>query len=389
MKNIILIIFFFFSTLTHNDLFSCTVFYAAKGNIVLAGNNEDFINAESYIQFLPAKDGKLGRIYFGFFYEPNKMSTFGGVNEQGLFYDVAALSAFELKEIPEGELYNGNIMEKIMEECTTVEEVINLVHRYSNFLYITNGQVMFGDKFGNSVIIETEKILKKDGSYQIMTNFRQTVEEFKKGNIPCGRYEIANSLLKESPEISKELFQKVLESVHQEGWYATVYSNIYDLKNGIIYLYYFHSFFEEIQLDVLNELAKGERIVKISSLFKNNFAAKAYIDWKNWELENRKQNRLAKNFDTKIIDEYIGKYLVSFYPTKDSLKVINENGKMVIVFSDTIKIEVFPESNSKYFMATLNGDYEFTFNKSEAENKVFLKIKPTEFGTESTWEKVF
>ncbi|MFH1195421.1 MAG: hypothetical protein V1720_06890 [bacterium] len=389
MKNIVLIFFFIFSTLNHNDLFACTVFYAAKGNIVLAGNNEDFINTEAYIQFLPAKDGKLGRIYFGFFYEPTKMSTFGGVNEQGLFYDVAALDAIELKEIPEGELYNGNIMEKIMEECSTVEEVIDLIHKYSNFLYITNGQVMFGDKFGNSVIIETEKILKKDGTYQIMTNFRQTDEELKKGNIPCERYKIANSLLKESPEISKDLFQKVLESVHQEGWYATVYSNVYDLKNGIIYLYYFHNFFEEVQLDVLNELAKGERIVKISSLFNNNFAAKAYIDWKNWELENRKQNRIAKNFDTKIIDEYIGKYLVCFYPTKDSLKVINDNGKMVIVFSDTLKIEVFPESNSKFFVATLNGDYEFTFNTFEAENKVFLKIKPTEFGTESTWEKVF
>jgi hypothetical protein len=372
-----------------NLLFPCTVFYAARGNIVLAGNNEDFLNAEAYIQFLPSKDGNYGRIYFGFFYEPTRITPFGGLNEEGLFYDIASLNSISLEKVPEGEIFKDDIVDKIMKECATIDEVINVVHKYSNFLYMTNAQIMFGDKFGNSVIIERDKIIFKDGTFQIMTNFRQTDEQFKKGNIPCGRYEIANSLLKESPEISKELFQKVLESVHQEGWYATVYSNIYDLRNGIIYFYYFHNFFEEVQLDVSKELAKGERTVKISSLFKNNYAAKAYIDWKNWELENRKQNRLAKNFDTKIIDEYIGKYIVSFYPTKDSLKVINDNGKMVIVFSDTIKIEVFPESNSKFFMSTLNGDYEFTFNKPEGENKIFLRIKPTEFGTESTWEKVF
>lgn len=107
MKRIAFIYFVFIFVILYNSLFACTVFYAVKGNIVLAGNNEDFINAEAYIQFLPAKNGKLGRIYFGFFYEPSKMSTFGGVNEQGLFYDVAALSAFELEEISEGELYNG------------------------------------------------------------------------------------------------------------------------------------------------------------------------------------------------------------------------------------------------------------------------------------------
>jgi len=37
--------------------------------MVLAGNNEDFLNAEAYIQFLPAEQGKHGRIYFGFCYE--------------------------------------------------------------------------------------------------------------------------------------------------------------------------------------------------------------------------------------------------------------------------------------------------------------------------------
>jgi len=83
MKQIMIIAFAFLSSLMSHQSFACTVFYAARGNMVLAGNNEDFLNAEAYIQFLPAEQGKHGRIYFGFFAEPGKIAPFGGVNDQG------------------------------------------------------------------------------------------------------------------------------------------------------------------------------------------------------------------------------------------------------------------------------------------------------------------
>ena len=69
VKKVLIIAIIFLSSLISYQLFSCTVFYAARGNMVLAGNNEDFLNAEAYIQFLPAERGKHGRIYFGFCYE--------------------------------------------------------------------------------------------------------------------------------------------------------------------------------------------------------------------------------------------------------------------------------------------------------------------------------
>lgn len=71
MKKIKIIAFTFLFSLMSHQLFACTVFYAARGNMVLAGNNKDFFNAEAYIQFLPAEQGKHGRIYFGFCYEAN------------------------------------------------------------------------------------------------------------------------------------------------------------------------------------------------------------------------------------------------------------------------------------------------------------------------------
>ncbi len=65
MKKLMIFWFIFLSSLMSHQSFACTVFYAARGNMVLAGNNED-LNAEANIQFLPAEGGMHGRIYFGF-----------------------------------------------------------------------------------------------------------------------------------------------------------------------------------------------------------------------------------------------------------------------------------------------------------------------------------
>jgi hypothetical protein len=45
---------------------SCTIIYASDGRTALAGNNEDWTNPFPIIWFLPAEDGKFGRMYVGF-----------------------------------------------------------------------------------------------------------------------------------------------------------------------------------------------------------------------------------------------------------------------------------------------------------------------------------
>ena len=40
---------------------SCTVFYGADGEVVLAGNNEDFINPLTYVWFVPAERAGTAR----------------------------------------------------------------------------------------------------------------------------------------------------------------------------------------------------------------------------------------------------------------------------------------------------------------------------------------
>lgn len=107
--------------------------------------------------------------------------------------------------------------------------------------------------------------VRRAGVYQIATNF--VISNVKGENYPCTRYRIADQMLKKAPAVSLELVRAVLSATHQEGQYPTVYSNICDLRNGILYLYNFHDFEEVVEFNLEAELKKGKASYDIPSLF--------------------------------------------------------------------------------------------------------------------------
>ena len=63
-------------------------------------------------------------------------------------------------------------------------------------------------------------------------------------------------MLENSGEISIDLFRSTLDVVHAEGLMPTVYSNIYDLKNGEIYVFNFHNYNEVVKLNLEEQFKK-------------------------------------------------------------------------------------------------------------------------------------
>jgi hypothetical protein len=103
MRHIVVPIIFACLFFSYEHPSACTVFYASIGDVVLAGNNEDWKNPNTKICFVPAKDGKYGGVYFGFD-KPIIHGLWiaqGGMNEKGLFFDVTATKPVKV-EIPAG-----------------------------------------------------------------------------------------------------------------------------------------------------------------------------------------------------------------------------------------------------------------------------------------------
>jgi len=247
-----------------NPTEGCTIVMVAKGKIVLAGNNEDWKNPNTKIWFIPASNGEHGRVCVGF----DNMFAQGGMNDQGLFIDANALGPTGWEPIEDRPSFQGDLMDRILAECATVEDAIAFCNKY-NIPALARARFPIADGTGASMVVEygQEKVqyMRKTGVYQIATNF--VITNVKDENYPCTRYRVADKMLKNADDVSLDLVRAVLSATHQEGQYPTVYSNICDLKNGILYLYNFHNFEEVVRFNLKEELKKGRKVYDIPSFF--------------------------------------------------------------------------------------------------------------------------
>ncbi|HUX08781.1 MAG TPA: carcinine hydrolase/isopenicillin-N N-acyltransferase family protein [Acidobacteriota bacterium] len=244
--------------------FACTMVMLAKGDVILAGNNEDWKDTNTRMWFVPATEKAYGRVCFGF----DNGFTQGGMNDQGLFIDGNALAPTGWKADPDKTRFLFNPMDYILAHCATVDEAAEFFGKY-NHPSLARAKFPIADAFGGSIVVEWDQgklqIIRREGRYQISTNFVQT--NFKPEDYPCSRYRTAEGIFKSTEDVSVDLVRSVLDATHQEGPYPTVYSNIYDLKNKVVYLYNFHNFDDPYVFDLAEELKKGRRSIKIASLF--------------------------------------------------------------------------------------------------------------------------
>ena len=143
------LLFAFLLLIFQNPSYPCTAFYAYNGKMALAGNNEDFYHTKTRIWFIPAEEGRFGRVYLGY----DDGYSQGAMNDQGLFMDGFATRPHPITRSEGKPAYKGNIMDDTMATCGTVQDVVDLWSKY-NLSSLETAMLMFADKHGDSVIIE-------------------------------------------------------------------------------------------------------------------------------------------------------------------------------------------------------------------------------------------
>lgn len=261
----------------HGRISACTIFVVKTESKVLVGNNEDYwysVNAEMW--FEPAERKSFGRVLFGW-----GGFAQGGMNDKGLFFDAADVAAtgeekprsLSTKTKSTKPLFKGNIGEEALKKCSTTEEVIGLIESY-NFPDLVNGHLMFADGKGDSFVAEWVDgeltILKRKGSYQIITNY------FLSQSQPSGaislRQDRVEELLNQKADITGGYAASILKNVAQYGEEngkigGTLYSNVYDLIGRRLVVFYKRDFSNPLTIDLATELNKGRHSVKLDAIF--------------------------------------------------------------------------------------------------------------------------
>jgi hypothetical protein len=83
--------------------------------------------------------------------------------------------------------------------------------------------------------------------------------------VTCLRFKLVSRSLADKKEFSVDLIRSLLEGTAQQ---FTTYSTIFDLTNGEVYIHHQRDFDRTVKINLKEELGKGERALKIASLFK-------------------------------------------------------------------------------------------------------------------------
>jgi penicillin V acylase-like amidase (Ntn superfamily) len=266
--------------------FGCTIVMASQDELVLVGNNEDRAHIETVVSFIPSDGKNNGAILFGYDDAPFQ----GGMNDKGLFIDGNALpptgwraesgksewredSFRKLLGLSATEKDAENFIKYILLNFATVAEVKDFMNKY-NHPVLANAKFPVADRTGASMIFEfgqgRVQSVERNGWYQISTNF--VYSNITDPNYSCWRYREAEKSFKQAKKLDLPLIRGILKATHQEDeqWIYTVYSNIYDLKSGVVYLYNRSNFEKVVRIDLDEELRKGKRVVTLPSLFDSN-----------------------------------------------------------------------------------------------------------------------
>ncbi len=339
----------------------CTTVYATDGVQMLGGNNEDFVDPLTKVSFVPASEGTFGRVYFGY----ENWWTEGGMNDQGLFFDGLAVG-IEVPVVLEGkQLYGGtSFIDYVMARCATVSCVVDMYETtYTEETWAW--QYLFGDATGESVIIEPREMLRQRGGYQVATNFYQSATPEEERD--CWRYDTATQMLDGSPGLTVEYMRDVMAAVHQPGpGSRTLYTNVYDLANRLVYLYYYHDYEHVVVIDLEDELAEGSHSYDLPALFPPSPRAEQFSAPILRQYNDLIESRLVE-VDPAVLAAYVGDYEApeEWAGPDQRISVVRHSDSLMMSRPDSHRNELFPQSETSFFAITWAGKpYEVWFDAS-------------------------
>ena len=345
--------------------FPCTGFLVCGGDSVLMGNNEDYWNPNVRIWFVPADEERLGRVFLGY----ENLYPQGGMNEAGLAFDGFATGRFPMKKQEGKEVFGGNLIDEVMATCATVEEVIAKLSRY-DLRMLETAMLLFCDKSGDSVIVEGDEFVRKEGSFQVVTNFYPSRQENDREM--CPRFDSAVGLLESAETVDLALCRRVLARTAQEAGAPTQYSNVFDLKRGLIHLYHFHNFEEVVVFDLAKELKKGKHVIAIPDLFPPTFAYSSYLQRRKREQAEEVERRRGEPVAPKLLDEYAGRYAIEVPGVGRITAHIRRDGARLFASSkgeairdEAKEIELLPQTQTIFFHVSDQGTTEVRFERGE------------------------
>jgi len=305
--------------LVQNTL-GCSMFKLTIYGKTMVGNNEDYWNPNSRIWFEHGKVSEYGAVYVGY----DNFWPQGGMNQAGLVFDGFSMDYLAINDTLGKNSLDANFLQDIMKKCADVDEVKKYFAQY-NLKGLETSMFLFIDKTGKYLIVEGDSLITGNNQSFVLSNFYPSlIKEDNEIDIPF--YHKGKKLLGSQKDTSISFCSSVMDTMHQERkWGAgTMYTTIYDLKEGTIFLYFFRDYTHVVKFNLNQELNKTDYSLVIPELFPENIKGQDFID--NY---NAISNELDLFKDENILTDSIRYTYVSSTLFANDIRVIR-------IFSDKV-----------------------------------------------------
>jgi hypothetical protein len=268
--------------------FPCSMYKVTVGGKTMVGNNEDSWGRDSRIWFEQGTNGKFGVVCVG--YARKQPNPDGAMNEFGLAFDAFTMprKANVPEKDPNKNDFAYGLIKTIMQECKNVDDVhaflkkLNL-HILNGSPIFNGGMLLFVDKTGKYLVVEANKMTLGNDEKFALANFSvadtKDLSTIKTERYCKGVKFLNNKILDTSLSFCTALSDTMSVSRAKVGD-GTLYTNIYDLDDGLIHLYFFHDFSKRVTFNLKEELAKGDRAYNFTDLFPDNKNYQKFLVYK-------------------------------------------------------------------------------------------------------------
>ena len=162
-------------------------------------------------------------------------------------------------------------LKDILHTCKTVEEVRRYINQY-NHSFFQQDVFIYIEKSGRYLIVEPYTTTIGNDAKYVLSNFCPSVTDDAYKN-KLQRYHNGATFLKNKIDTTVSFCTALADTMHvcrKKLGDGTLLTSLWDLKNGIITLYFYHEYKHVAQFNLKSELAKGDHFLEISKLFPPN-----------------------------------------------------------------------------------------------------------------------
>jgi hypothetical protein len=246
------------------------------GDKTMVGCNEDAWRESSVIWFENAKkESGFSAAFTGSRkVGADKYAPQSGMNEKGLVFSRLAAYYPQGELQPTGKIITNEVehLTDILHTCETIEDVKRYIEQY-NYSFFIDDVFLYIERSGKYLVVEPFNMIEGNEPYYVLSNFCPSVtdnenarklDRYRKGEDFLGIHKMDTSI---SFCTALSDTMHVCRSRNGDG---TLLTSIWDSKNGLVNLYFYHNYDSTVQFNLAEELAKGDHILSIPGLFPKN-----------------------------------------------------------------------------------------------------------------------